>query len=199
MDAKEKELNKGRKLLTNELVKKLQEADPNNEYHVEDSNGAIVDQSVLPGYYDGAGCYVKEDGTFVIDRENPKVRIYSMDFEEAVWDEDNIEIIADKRTQDSYQKRIEEINAKREKSNKKWLYKSLYGILEKYDEGFIVEQPKDKKIGVHNCMKFVKHNTLSERLCQGDCGTIIKSGFFKPVETDSCIRWVLDIGQEKLC
>jgi len=183
-------------MLTNDLIKKLQEADPDNKYHVEDSNGAIVDVSNLPGYYDGAGCYIKEDDTFVVDKKNNKIRLYSMDFEEAAWDDDNIEIIADKKTKEEYLKRIEEIKEKRDKHNKEWLYKSLHGILEKYQKGFIVRQPKEKKIGTYNCMKFTREGHLSKSLCQGDCGTIINSGFFKPVEDRYGIMWQLDM---KMC
>lgn len=72
-------------MTTSELIKLLQEADPEGNTHIRMNGGVPVYVEHLPGYYDGAYAYIKKDGDeekYVVTKEGSKIDIYCRDMEE---------------------------------------------------------------------------------------------------------------------
>jgi hypothetical protein len=64
---------------TKELIKLLQEADPEGESHIRMSGGVPYFAEHKPGYYDGPYEYIDENGNWVYSTQGSKVDLYCKD------------------------------------------------------------------------------------------------------------------------
>lgn len=202
-----------------ELIEQLKTCD--QEAHVYGCGGAIIALDQLPGYYDGSYSYY-EDDVLHITTEGRKVYIETIDKDSIIsryeGDMDKIREHISIHThnpkiyEEEIWKEIEE-NAKivrevRQESMKIYVNK----VLGRYALGEYARQSIEDKIGYYNCMWWsydgdsqtenaIVDNTnsfkslIGDRLCQGECGAIIKSGLFIPVEEEvegkKVINWRL--------
>jgi len=178
---------------TNDVCKMLQELDPDNKRHVETDQGAICFADVLPGYYDGAGTYFdgpyNNGGKFVIDREHDKVRIYTMDKDEAILNDIEVKIVCkDKNCREDYEREIKESKDEYDKMKQKSLEEWTYKTLQKYKEGWVAVNFKDDRKG----LKWIKGDSI-ENTCGGHIRALHDSGFFRHVKEDYGIKFKLDI------
>ena len=65
-------------MTTSELIKLLQEADPEGTTHIS-IGGVVTHVYKESGYYDGPYCYMNEEGKFTISSKGQKVYILSDD------------------------------------------------------------------------------------------------------------------------
>lgn len=73
-------------MTTSELIKLLQEEDPEGNSHIRMNGGMPRFVIGKEGYWDGHYQYLDENGNFVTSIENDKIDIYSMDESEFVVD-----------------------------------------------------------------------------------------------------------------
>lgn len=191
---------------TKELIKQLQKEDPTGEAYVRCGDGAVTHFELKSGYWDGPYEYIDENGNFVISNQGSKVDIVTMDSESWIWDHDGdyskikfdlgpLEYSEGKIK--AYKEEFEKISKEYKRFEQSALEEFTFHVMHKYKEGFVATQQADVKIGMYNCMYFYKYGSKKIKLRQGDCGAILKSGFFKPVTRGKLIYWELIIGGTK--
>ncbi len=170
-----------------DLIKIIKEEDPTGENHVRVPGGAVSFVERKEGYYDGPYVYKNKDGALVLTDIGDKIDIHTESIEERIWDcEGNLDRIKDEVIIDlqndhkDYWKTVVIPEAKKcRKAQKASLEEFTFYVLEKVlKEGCIITQPSDTVVGQYNKMWFEKKDK-KEKLRQGDCGAVIKSGFFK--------------------
>jgi len=189
-------------MTTKEVIKQLKKEDPSGKLHVRAGGGTVICFERKPGYWDGSYQYVDKEGNFVITNQGEKVDIIYIDYEEWIWDHDGdySKIKLDfgascnpKDEEKTYLERFEQISRKCKSTLEHSLHEFTINMLKQYKEGFTVAQPKTEKIGRYNVMWFYKDDQKGDRLRQGDCGAVLKSGFFEPVERGDLIYWELNL------
>ncbi len=186
---------------TKDFIKMLQEADPSGEAFVRIDGGAIVFCEKKAGYWDGPYEYIEND-KFIISTRHDKVDIRTTDYEDWIYNHDgdysSIELDftyiseVNKEKENRYQKKFEEASKEYKRFEENSLWQFTFKVLEKVQQGWEIIQPKDTKIGHYNVHSY-KKGLEKKKLCQGECGAVIKSGFFKPVEINFEIHWELKI------
>ena len=172
-------------MTTKELIKQLQEADPEGNMHVRTDGGAVVYVDPKPGYWDGAYAYI-ENGKYVISTQGSKVDIITSDSDDWIMDHDGdySDIIIDTtyvnndRTKNEYLEKFKQSSVEFVGFHYKGLYKDMLPkLLKKLDKGWKIYQDKDKPIGRYNSMYF-KKGLKTERLMQGEMCLLLESGKF---------------------
>ena len=187
---------------TKDIIKQLQEIDPIGETHVRFTEGELIGFERKEGYYDGAYIYRDEKGKLVLTDKGEKIDAFFENIIDVIWEcEGDLEKITDeilidfskKRDKEDYLEKV--IKPEAEKA-RKWHKKSLaeftYKVLKKVEEGWIITQPLDTKVGQLNNMYFEKNNK-KEKMCQGECHALLNSGFFKLITESNRYMWALDI------
>ena len=182
------------------IIKELKEIDPSGETHVRFEGGELIGFERKEGYYDGAYIYKNEDDKLVITDKDEKIDAHFEDITDRIWEcEGNLEkikgeIIIDlskKKDNKDYLKKVVEPEAKKAlEFHKKSLAEFTFYVLKKVKDGWTVTQPGDTKIGRYNQMIFEK-GTKKEKLRQGDCHAVLKSGFFKPIKKGKFYIWTI--------
>ena len=200
---------------SSELIKLIQKEDPTGELHVRLPGGIPFGVEAKPGYYDGAYSYIYEDGNYVISKEDAKLDIHCTDLEDFVWDTDDPlskikfkGIKKEDRTQ--YLERAAKYHRESQACNRSIQDKCIREVLEKIKSGWIIVQPDHEPIGRYNVMWFIKdpshfrekhdkkgwvgcryEDDNQKIMTQGECGAVLKSGFFKhePDAPNHLIRW----------
>lgn len=177
--------------------------------HLRLSSGTPQSAVLKEGYYDGCYSFIDEKGNYVITEKGFKIDIYSIeDVEDFVYDEEgnDSKVIIDLHDQNSVQSiqnRIKDASKKYKEVVAKLDNAALVDVLKKINEGWKIVQPRYEKIGMYNVMRYVKDiikfvddtkivtidNDNQSRLCQGECGAVLKFGFFKSVCLDNLIEW----------
>jgi O-glycosyl hydrolase len=150
-------------MFSKDLIKKLQEIDPDGNKRVCCDGDAILFLEDLPGYFDGCFCYFDEHEYFpeklYMDDKNDKIVIHSMDVEEFIFnvvgDLSKIDMtnIGNKKNYLSWmKKKSEEIK----KMHKDILDGHLPEVLNKIKNGYTIVQDKKDKIGMFNVMFYKK-------------------------------------------
>ena len=183
-----------------DFIKKLQEEDPTGEAYVRCGDGAVTHFELKPGYWDGPYEYVDKKGNLVISNQGQKVDVWTVSYESWIWEHDGDyskikfdlgALVHVKEEIESYKEKFKKISEEYERNEQRSLEQFTFYIMKKYKEGYIATQPKDVKVGMYNHMDLVKYGKKKEKLRQGDCGAILESGFFKPVERGKLIYWEL--------
>ena len=188
---------------TKELIKLLQEEDPSGELHVRVREaGMPTSACCYPGYYDGGYAY-EEDGKMVLTKTGSKVDIYCSGYDDLIFDcqgdmdkiRKRLIIEKDCGSWEQIEKEAAEVRVLYTKLQNECLVKAL----NKIKIGWSIVQSKDKPIGHYNVMRYRRANFPSmlgyteENLVQGECGAVLKSGFFEHIEREDCIEWILNI------
>ena len=187
-------------MITEQIIALLKEEDPSGKTHVRFGGGELIGVERKPGYYDGAYMYKNEDGKFVITDKGEKIDLHLEDVSDMIWENEGIledikpEIILDMTNESDYWERVVVPEAeKARKFHKTSLAEFTYYIMSKVlKEGWEITQPLDTKIGHYNQMWFEKDGKR-EHLRQGDCGAVLKSGFFEHIKTETCYKWILKL------
>lgn len=99
---------------TKDFIKMLQDADPSGELHVRIRDGGSPEYAVvLPGFYDGPYEYL-QDGKLVISDKASKVDIYTISYEDWIWDKNGdisaIELDMEDNGKERWQQRIDDMS-----------------------------------------------------------------------------------------
>jgi hypothetical protein len=190
----------------------LQEQDPDGKCHVR-LPGGIPDYAIKKeGYYDGSYTYLDHNGNYVISDKGFKIDVYCIELEDFLWDDHNdnkrvIIDIKDKERKKAIQNEIKKIQVERDKCRRGLLYEHVFRVMEKIKEGWKIVQPALTVVGHYNVMWYVRdiskfvdkgnpcdiRSGNQDNLCQGDCGAVLESGFFKWIVRGNVIEWVLKI------
>ena len=183
---------------TKDIIRLLQEADPSGETHVRfEGDGDVVEFVRVPGYYDGSYTYVDGDKLIQTDKGS-KIDAYTWDIKGKIWDfKGDLEkikegIILDFRDEEKAKKIFEEEILPEAQRAREFcqglLFQFIVEVLQKIKEGWIITQPLDTTIGHYNQMVF-KKGKEEDRLCQGECGAVLESGFFEVEKTNEYYVW----------
>jgi len=195
---------------TKELIRQLQEMDPEGELHVTGDSGAILDVQRMPGYYDGPGHYMEDSDCFpsnyAIDYKNDKVVITCISVDEFIWnhegDYSKIDLIMNNSEKkdyiESFKKEADRYHAFHESNQKRAIVSimerttagntSIYQHKEanKYVMSFInLNKFKDtEKAAQIMCRKgYEGHVKLGiSHLNQGQASALIESSIFERVD-----------------
>jgi hypothetical protein len=179
-----------------DFIQMLQAEDPTGETHVRLPGGTPIGCIKKQGYYDGAYFFIDEQGNFVISDRGEKVDIIGMDLEEFIWEQhgDTSKVIVALRNKKEFMMGIERIAEEARAFQASQMKNFLHDILLKMKEGYKIVQPISEPIGKYNCMVYIKDpkkyestkqtrlrvfNKNQHALNQGECGTVLLSGFFK--------------------
>lgn len=186
---------------TKDIIKGLKEVDPSGETHARFEGGELIGFERKEGYYDGAYIYKNEDDKLVITDKDEKIDAHFEDITDRIWEcEGDLEkikgeIIIDlskKKDNKNYLKRVVESEAERAREwHKRSLAEFTFYVLKKVKEGWIITQSCETKIGHYNFMYFEKGDK-KEKMRQGDCGAVLKSGFFKFIDENNRYVWTLN-------
>jgi hypothetical protein len=201
----------GGTMKSKKLIELLQKEDPSGEGEVcvmtEDGNVDIFHLEWKEGYWDGPYQVLKRDWSSeyynVIGahyrNDGAKLCLRPLSIEDALLDDEELpveitDIAVEKRLADQVGSWREEMRKIKEKVEDPFFLQ----VMKKIKEGNRVLQRKEDKIGhfhvMHwNQIKFEKYGGKKYPLNQGECGVIINSGFFKPVEKEDCIEWVFTL------
>jgi hypothetical protein len=182
-----------------DIIACLKEIDPSGETHVRFADGEeLIGFERKEGYYDGAYVYKNEDDKLVITDKGEKIDALFDGIETRIWDcEGDLEKIKNeilidfhtKKDNKDYRERVVKPEAeKARRSHKTSLAEFTFFVLKKITDGWKVTQPCNIKKGLYNQMSFIKGNK-TEKLRQGDCHAVLKSGFFKPVKNNGFYIW----------
>jgi hypothetical protein len=191
-------------MFSKDLIKKLQEIDPEGNKRVCCDGDAIFFLEDLPGYYDGYFSYFNDHEYFpeklYMDDKNDKIVIHTMDVEEFIFNEsgdlskiDMTNIGKKEEYLPWMKKKSEEIK----RINEEILAGHLREVLNKIKDGYIITQNKKEKVGMMNVM-FYKKDGKKEQLCQGDCEIVLHTGFFVHREMENEIVWDFDVVKGKV-
>lgn len=155
---------------------------------------------VLPAYYDG--CYVKlkqdhsrNDYNIIgakIESEGDKVKLDFIDAESLAWEhEDDDDFFEYTEHSASWKDTIESNKKRAIEVKKELLDKSTHEVLERIKDGTKIIQSKNDPIGHYNVMSYLEESGCQERMMQGHCGAVLKSGFFNHIEKEDYIYWEL--------
>ena len=170
-----------------EIIKQLQELDPTGTVEVCTDKGAIHFFNLLPGYWDGPCLYFEPSANFpskmfVSEKMEQKIVIRTIELEDYFWDVDanTDKIILDvhESSEAGYKRNFDEWRREFEKVNKEQFQEMFVTVLNKLKAGHRVFQT-DPRIGVCNVMFWEKDGKVVDKLCQGHCEIVIKSGYFK--------------------
>lgn len=192
-----------------EFIKLLQKVDPKGNYHIRGFGGAIVDVALVEGYWDGSYSYMDGD-VYVNTRKKSKIDVITYDLDSIIsnynGDMDKLrkKIKFDKGDENSWDY-IEKKAAEYRKMESQSIKEFTFHVLEKYKAGVCAAQSITDPIGHYHVMWWHKDgDTRTQRfdenkisfgdvLNQGECGAVIKSGFFTPVQEGENYVWKLNI------
>jgi len=190
-----------------EFIKLLQEIDPTGEAHIRGFGGAIVSAYMNPGYYDGSYSYMDGD-VYVSTRKDSKIDVVVYDIDSIIeryhGDMDKIKehVRFDSYT-DKCWENIEKQAREYRDLKQRFLNEATFEVLKKYQQGLQVAQSIKDKIGHYNVMWWHEDGSTQinrmysigncNGLNQGQCGAIIKSGFFTPVQEGEIYVWKLNL------
>ena len=185
-------------MTTNELIKMLKEEDPSGKLHVRVAGGFPIFAEKKEGYWDGPYSYQMPDGRVMITTKGEKVDLVAMDPEDVIYNNDGdyskIEFDfsgydgqARKKKEQEYLERFEKISKDVKRQDDQMNSEALSKILHKIKEGWKIYQDKDTPVGQYHRM-YLKKGIHKDRLCQGECGVLLKSGFFYHKEGE----WIFD-------
>lgn len=206
-------------MTTSELIKLLQKEDPQGDCHVRIAGSMPAYVESKPGYWDGSYSYLDRKGNYVITTKGAKVDIITMDVEDFIWnnqgDYSKVKVdlagysgeVLEKKVS-SLQEKFRKIQDRYNAFAKQMLEEHTILVLNKLKEGWQIIQPSSYPIGHYNVMWYVKNpdkfveikngyrapdNRNQKQLVQGDCGAVLKSGFFKADRKGKLIYWRLYI------
>ena len=179
------------------LIEMIKESDPEGTTQVTLGGDAVWFVERLPGYYDGSFAYLENDNKFVVTDKGDidKVIINPMGLEDFLLHTDcKGEVVPrfrDKQRNHEYKREVETIIRKFKSWEEKSIQQYTFQVLSKIKEGFQIRQSSKDKIGLYNCMSYQKPGfDIDTRLCQGECGAVLKSGFFEPLKQTEYVYWV---------
>jgi hypothetical protein len=193
-----------------DFIKLLKKIDPTGETHICGFGGAIIDAYPVEGYYDGSYSYM-DDGVYVLTKKNMKIEVITYDIDSIIdrysGDMGKLRkyIRLDNGDIDKMWETIEYKAKEYRDLEDKFVKEFTFEILQKYQQGFQVAQSIKDKIGQYHVMWW--HDIDSKQLYritsigktnnlnQGQCGAIIKSGFFIPVQEGEIYVWKLNLNK----
>lgn len=181
-----------------ELIKQLQEADPTGEVEVYGCAGAIHFIELMPGYWDGTCEYFEQskffpEKMFVTDKLDQKILIREINLEEFIFTVggDLSRVILNVRDPERWEKKCEEYTKEVKKIIKELNDAQFKDFMQKFIiEKFEIICPDKTKADKFHEQYWRKDGKL-DKLCQGDCVIVLKSGFFKQIEDSNYIKYVL--------
>ena len=192
-------------MTSKELIKLLQEEDPEGNCHVRTGGGAITFVERKEGYWDGPYSYVEGEGvdsTYVISTQSDKLDIHTIEASDWIWghhgDYSKIRLdltYSDDRRQKEYLESFKKSSDEYKHFNERSIWEMTTRVLEKIREGFIIVQDKDRSIGQYNSMEYRK-DSKKERLMQGETMSLLESGFFKPVKVGDHLEWQFTLNND---
>ena len=181
-------------MISSDLIKLLQEADPSGNLHVRINGEAPEHVMAKPGYYDGPYTYM-DGGKLVFSTEGDKVDIDTFDVDAFVWEnfddwEDKVEFHYTYLDGGEHEKIVREhlkkVAQEAREFDKESITEFSKSVMDKIRDGYKVIQ-KDTNVGYYNTMFFTKEGE-EIKLLQGDCHAIIR-GSFKPNIKEDHIEW----------
>jgi len=192
------------------LIELLQNLDPSGEINVTTGGYAITHVDRLEGYYDGPGIYL-QDGRFVIDDQDDKIVIHTIDAEDFIWDEDGDYSKIDLKIRYGKEDRLKSFQKFSEdfkRFHKQSIEEHTFQVLKKIQEGYWICQHLSDR-GKYWGIFYVKSghdfkrengrdiykdcNENQQTLCQGDVMALKESGFFEEIESKDYIHWRLKL------
>lgn len=185
---------------TNELIKLLQEEDPNNECHVR-FGGAIVGVERKEGYWDGPYSYINDKKQFVISTRDDKIDIHCTDVEDFIWDHDGdySDVIFDfegysrealENKKESYLKTFKKSSDEFKRLDKQLKEQFFFEVVEKLQKGWKIREDKDKGKWNKVQMNFVnKIGIRAGQLCIGEMSVVYDTGMFEVYDEEKNSRF----------
>jgi hypothetical protein len=182
-----------------EIIRKLQELDPSGEIEVTGWTGAIHCLDIIPGYWDGPCYYFPESESFpekmiISDKMDSKILIREISLEDYIYnvDGDLNRVVIDTHNPDGLNKLCEKYSREAKKVEKQLDDAAFKDFMQK----FIIEKlevvcPDKSKSDKHHQQYWYKDDKQLDKLNQGECSIVLKSGFFKKIELDNLIKYVL--------
>lgn len=201
-------------MTTKELIKLLQEADPEGNSHVRSrGDGVPYRVDVLEGCWDGpyeylTGPLCDKNTKFVFTDKGSIVEISTVDIEEWIWNDNKnasrIEFDFENKNKEflkSLKQQVEESYRKYTSCVRSLRNESLRTVLEFLQDGFHIFQSVEEKIGMYNVMFMLKENKVGgfsleskKGLNQGQCSAVLETGLFKPQIIGDKIEWCFTLG-----
>jgi hypothetical protein len=190
---------------TKKLIELLQKEDPTGEGEVcisgSEGNVDIFHLEWKPGYWDGCyqvllrdwnckfynviGAQYRSDGN--------KLCIVPMSIEDALLGEPELPIeVFDEFVHKTMADTVAAWRQESRKIEQEINDQIFLQVMKKIKEGWIITQPKEEKIGRYHVMSWEKGNE-KHKLNQGECGIVLKSGFFQHDYRKDDILWRLVI------
>lgn len=185
---------------TNELIKLLQETDPNNECHVR-FDGAIIGVERKEGYWDGPYSYINDKKQFVISTRGDKIDIHCTDAEDFIWDHDGdySDVIFDfegysreslENKKESYLKTFKKSSDEFKRLDKQFKQQFFFEVVEKLQKGWKIREDKDKERWNKLQMNFVnKVGIKVVQLCMGEMDVVYDTGMFEVYDEKKNVRF----------
>jgi len=193
-------------MTTKILIKLLQKEDPDGNLHVRINGECPHFVERKEGYWDGPYSYIENDdyhhGKYVETTIHDKVDINTVSLEDYIHDHNgDINMIQfqlnsftneiNKAKSDAFWRKVKTIIAEYERQNQSMMEEFTFRVMKKLKDGWHIYQDKGRDIGQYNAM-FYKRGKDTMRLCQGECGAILESGFFEHfIFTKDNIEWKL--------
>jgi hypothetical protein len=185
-----------------DVIKLLKEEDPTGETHVRFAGGEITFVDNVPGYYDGPYTYKDEQGRLVLSKKGRKIDVHYEDILDVVWEHEGdmdvikehvvIDLYDEKANREYWEKTIAPDAEKARHFHQESLERYIFTVLKKLKEGYIITQPINTQIGHYHKMSYEKGKETT-KLCQGECGAVLKSGFFHHTCNGDRYQWRLTI------
>jgi hypothetical protein len=193
---------------TKDIIKILQELDPDGENIVTVENNAILSISKVSGYYNGPYQHYDNKGVLSIISSGDKILIGTIDKEDIIWGEEGDMEKIKKRIKinlDSYVNKEEETKNIWSKIEELALEVKGYSdninletkksVIKKYKSGWKVILPKQHK-NIHMDIRW-KKGLIKERVTIGEVYILNDDKIFEKVEGEKYITFKLIENDEK--
>lgn len=185
-------------MLTKDLIKLLQKADPEGNTHCCIDNADIFDVQRLPAYYDGPREELIRDekkkpyydvvGAKVIHKGD-KIKISILSINDIISNDPKVTIKYD-HPNEYHKEQVDNWKKESKKLHNKHLNEYIVKLLKKYQEGWIVIQSINKEDTQHWYKWYhEKEEYYIKNLCIGESEALVESGFFKSIKYKDKIIW----------